>query len=206
MLAKNKVRISIFEEMNYHFPQVIINEAKKLHGHLAPGTIVGFKLALRALRELKPNPEDIIILTSETTRCIPDGLQCLSRYLLLNGGFHVYHRTYDVGKLAIQVSKNNQDCFRLILNDSYIRENKTLNAWVNLGMGIMLDQEQLQNELWNLDLDAAFNKKSFKKLLKPNLRGREAILCPICGEKTTQLAMIAQDGKLICKICAFFVK
>ncbi|OLS13008.1 MAG: hypothetical protein RBG13Loki_3368 [Promethearchaeota archaeon CR_4] len=133
----------MIDEMIHVFPPEIINEAVKMHGHLAPGIIVGFKLVLRALKELQPEKEDIIILTSETTRCIPDGLQSLSRYLLLNGGYHVYHRTYDVGKLAIQVSQDHEDLFRIILNNDYVQNNATLDAWVNLGNPCKLPAKQI---------------------------------------------------------------
>ena len=196
----------MINEILHHFPQEITSEAVKMHGHLAPGIIVGFKLALRALKELQPEKEDVIILTSETTRCIPDGLQSLGRYLLLNGGYHVYHRTYDIGKLAIQVTKNHKDLFRIILNEDYVKKNATLNAWVNLGNPCKLPAKEITDALWNIDLEKGLLKKPFMKRVKAGLTGKEAVDCPGCGERTTRLTMVLQDGIYLCKTCAFFQK
>ncbi len=196
----------MIDEMIQVFPQEIIDEAVKMHGYLAPGIIIGFKLALRALKELQPQKEDIIMLTSETTRCIPDGLQTLSRYLSLHGGYHLYHRAYDVGKLAIQVSKNHKDLFRIILNEEYVKSNVILNAWANLGRVRELDAKHVQVVLWDIDLDKGFLKKPFEKNIKANLAGKAAVDCPVCGERTTKLTMILQNGQYVCKTCAFFQK
>ncbi len=188
------------------FPKEIIDDAKNLHGHLAPGLIVGFKLALRALKELRPTKDDVVMLTSETTRCVPDGLQAVSRYLLGHGGFHVYFRVYDVGKLAIQVAKNHEDLFRLILNNDYIVKDPTLNAWANQGKCEKIPAKKIQDALWGIDIDKGIIKKPFKKVMKPNIEGKEVVTCPGCGEQTTRLTMVPHEGKVVCKACALFQK
>ena len=196
----------MIEELIRNFPQEIIDEAVKVHGFLAPGLIVGFKLGLRALKELQPDSEDIIVFTSETFLCIPDALQCMSRYLLLKGGYHVYPRTFDMGKLAIQIFKNQEACFRLILNENYIQKNEILNAWAYLGTGMKLDQKKLQKELWNVDIEAAITKKPFKEMLEADLAKKEIISCLVCGEQTALPSMVVQDGKTLCKMCAYLAK
>ncbi len=196
----------MIEKVIKNIPQETLDEAIKLHGLYAPGMIIGFKLAQRALKELQPRPEDIITLTSETILCIPDALQCLGRYLLLNGGFHIYSRTFDMGKLSIQVARNQKEFFRLVLNDTYIQENEILNAWANLGGGMKLDQEKLQKAMWNMDLDAAIIKKSFKEIPEADLAKKEIVTCPVCGEKTALPSMVVEDGKTMCKICKYSPK
>jgi formylmethanofuran dehydrogenase subunit E len=188
------------------FPKEIIDDAKNLHGHLAPGLIIGFKLALRALKEIQPSKDDVVMLTSETTRCVPDGLQAVSRYLLVHGGFHVYFRVYDVGKLAIQVSVNHQDRFRLIIDNDYIVNDPALNGWANQGKGEKIPAKEIQDALWGIDIDKGITKKPFKKVMKPNIEGKEVVACPGCGEQTTRLTMVPHGGKVVCKACALFEK
>ncbi len=188
------------------FPREIVDEAIKMHGHLAPGIILGFKLALRALKELQPPKEDNIIFTTETTRCIPDGLQCINRYLSQVGRYHVYHRTYDVGKLAIQVTKNHEDLFRLVLNETYVKQHPIVNAWANLGTFKKLPPKEVEDAMWAVDLDQGFLKKPFKKKIKASVKGKEIVDCPVCGERTLRLSMVLHDGQYVCKTCAFFQK
>ncbi len=188
------------------FPKEIVDDALKLHGHLAPGLIIGFKLALRALKEIQPTKDDVVTLTSETTRCVPDGLQAVSRYLLVNGRFHVYFRVYDVGKLAIQVNVNHQDQFRLIMNNDYIVNDPALNAWANQGNGEKVPAKRIQDALWGIDIDKGITKKPFKKVLKPHIEGKEIVACPGCGEQTTRLTMVPHEGRVVCKACALFQK
>jgi formylmethanofuran dehydrogenase subunit E len=181
-----------------------VDDALKFHGELAPGIILGFKMAMRALEEIEPSEEDSIVLTSETTRCIPDALQAVSRYLLVNGNYHVYTRTYDVGKLAIQVTKNHEDLFRLVLTDDYVQNNSALEAWAFLGKDKQVPAEEMRDVMWNIDIEAAFVKKSFVKRVKPEFKGKNVMPCPVCGESTSKLSMVEIDGQLICKTCAFF--
>jgi formylmethanofuran dehydrogenase subunit E len=189
-----------------HFPREIIDDALKLHGHLAPGLIIGFKMALRALKEVHITKDDALMLTSETTRCVPDGMQAVSRYLLLHGGYHVYHRTYDVGKLAIQVSLNHEDLFRLVLDNDYVKKDPVFNAWANHGKGNTMPAKKIEDTLWNIDIDKAFIKKPFKKIVNVPIEGKDIVACPGCGEQTTRLTMVQHDGKLVCKTCAIFKK
>lgn len=188
------------------FPREIIDDATRLHGHLAPGLIIGFKLALLALKELRIDKDDTIMFTSETTRCIPDGVQAMCRYLLVNGGYHVYLRTYDIGKLAIQVSKNHEDLFRIILDNEYIKKNPTLNAWANMGGCETVEAKKLEDALWAIDIDKAFLKKPFKKMLEPGAVDKAIVTCPGCGEQTAKMTMVEKDGKLLCKSCIIFKK
>ena len=189
-----------------NFPQEIVDDAIRLHRHLAPGIILGFKMALFALKELAPKPGDVVILTSETTRCIPDGIQALARYLLVHGGYHVYLRTYDVGKLSMQVTINHEykKDFRIVLNEDYLEENKEFYAWVYLDKDKQLELDALRDVMWEIDLDRAFTKVKFKKKIKPEFKGKQIIDCPSCGESTSKLSMIEHKGKLTCKTCVFF--
>lgn len=186
------------------FPEEIVEDALKFHGELALGIILGFKIAVRALKEIDPSVDDSIVLTSETTRCIPDALQAVSRYLLMNGNYHVYTRTYDVGKLAIQITKNHEDLFRLVLSDEYVQNNPALNAWANLGKDKQVSAEEMREVMWNINIDDAFVKKPFVKRVKPEFKGKNVLPCPACGESTSRLSMVDVDGQLICKTCAFF--
>lgn len=188
------------------FPKEIIDDAVKLHGHYAPGLIIGFKLALRALSELHPMNDDIVMFTSETTRCVPDGLQAVSRYLHARGGFHVYFRVYDVGKLAIQVANNHEDQFRLIIDNDYMKRDPVLNAWANQGKGDKIPAKTIQEALWGIDIDEGITKKPFKKVVRRDIEGKEAVACPGCGEQTTRLTMVRHEGKMVCKACALFQK
>ncbi|MHA1791601.1 MAG: FmdE family protein [Promethearchaeota archaeon] len=198
--------MTLISELLAKFPGEIVDDAIRIHEHLAPGIILGFKMAMLALRDLKPAPEDVIILTSETTRCIPDGLQALGRYLLLKGGYHVYSRAYDVGKLAIQVSINHDDAFRVVISEDYLKKNKDLHAWVYLPKEEQLPLEDIKKMMWGLDIDEAFEKKNFKKKVKPEFKKKLVIKCPSCGEATSRLSMIEKDGVPTCKTCVFFEK
>ena len=137
------------------FPQGVIDDAVRLHGHLAPGIILAFKMGMWVFEHVNPAPEDVVILTSETTRCIPDGLQAMARHLLVNGGYHIYTRTYDVGKLSIQVAVNKKDLYRLVLSEDYMQEHQDLYAWVYLDKDEQLPLEDLRIMMWQVDHRAA---------------------------------------------------
>ncbi len=197
--------MALIQDMIHHFPREIVDDAVRLHKHLAPGIILAFKMALRALQEIGSiDRDDIIVLTSETTRCIPDGLQTISRHMLVNGGFHVFTRTYDVGKLSIQVTKNYKDLFRLVLNEDYLAENKDLHAWVYLPKESQLDLDGIRKVMWDIDIEKAFVTKPFTKHVKAEFKGKNVVKCAICGESTSRTSMVEQDGKVVCKTCAFF--
>nr|MDO8084276.1 formylmethanofuran dehydrogenase subunit E family protein [Candidatus Sigynarchaeum springense] len=196
----------MIDDLIKNLPKEIIDDAVNMHGHLAPGLIVGFKLAQRALKEIRPTKDDVVMLTSETTRCVPDGLQVVCRYLLEHGGYHVYFRVYDVGKLAIQVAKNHEDQFRLIINNDYIKENPTLDAWANQGKCEKIPAKKIQDALWSIDIDKGIVKKPFKKVMRPDIEGKDIVACPGCGEQTTRLAMVTYKGGVVCKACALFQK
>lgn len=187
-------------------PDSIIEDAIRMHKHLAPGIILGFKMAARALKELTPSQKDLVMLTSETTRCIPDGLQAVSRYLLVNGGYKIYTRTYDVGKLSIQVSMNYKDAFRLVLDDHYTKQHEVLHAWVFLPKDDQTGLERIREAMWDIDINEAFTLLPFEKHIKPRFKGKNIETCPSCGEATNALSMITIDGRRTCKTCAFFEK
>jgi formylmethanofuran dehydrogenase subunit E len=194
----------MMDDLIANLPKEILDDATKMHGHLAPGLIIGFKLAQRALKEIRPTKDDVVMFTSETTRCVPDGLQSVCRYLLVHGGFHVYFRVYDVGKLAIQVTKNHEDQFRLIVNNDYVKADPTLNAWTNQGKCDKIPAKKIQDALWGIDIDKGIIKKPFKKVMKAHIEGKEIVTCPGCGEQTTRLTMVPSEGKVVCKACALF--
>ncbi|MHA1684419.1 MAG: FmdE family protein [Promethearchaeota archaeon] len=196
----------MIEQLLKEFPDSIIQDGIKMHEHLAPGIILSFKMALRVLKEINPAPENIVMLTSETTRCIPDGLQAMCRYFLLNGNYHIYNRTYDVGKLALQVTVDYKDMFRLVIDDAYLAEHKDLYAWVYLSKDKQLPLEEIKEMIWGLDIDKAFKKVSFSKKIKMEFKGKHVSNCPICGESTNELSMIEYEGQKMCKTCAFFEK
>lgn len=186
------------------FPQPVIDDAIRLHGHLAPGIILGFKMGMHVLELVRPSPGDTVILTSETTRCIPDGLQVMARHLLVNGGYRVYTRTYDVGKLAIQVTVNKKDLYRVVLDEAYVRDHPDLHAWVHLDKGQQLPLEDLRAMMWTVDHRAAFARKPFAKRIKAAVKGKQVEPCPSCGEATSRLSMVRDGDRMTCKTCAFF--
>lgn len=194
----------MIEKLIESFPQEIVEDAIRLHKHLAPGIILGFKMAMRALKELAPVEKDIITLTSETTRCVPDALQAVGRYVLQHGNFYLYFRTYDVGKLSIQATKNYKDQFRLVLNDDYLEKNKDFYAWVYLDKDQQRDLNEMRGVLWKININEAFDVVPFKKTIKPEFKGKQVIKCPVCGESTSRLSMIEHEGKITCKTCVFF--
>jgi len=187
-------------------PQDVIKEAIKIHGHLAPGIILGFKMVQRAFLEFSFGKDDVVILVSETTRCIPDGIQAISRHLLIHGGYSVYLRTYDVGKLAIQVNKNHEDLFRVTLNADYLTDHPVLYSWVYLSKSEQASLEDVRESMWCLDIRKAFKVASFRKRLKPEFKKKQILECPLCGEPTAVNSMIEYDGRLTCKTCVFFEK
>lgn len=196
----------VIQRVVEELPGEIVEDAIRLHKHLAPGIILGFKMVQRALKEVQPGKEDVVILTSETTRCIPDGIQAIGRYLLLNGGYHVYLRTYDVGKLAMQVTVNYKDSFKIVLADDYLQENKEFYAWVFLTKDKQLPLEELRDVMWSIDIDRAFTLQRFKKRIKKEFKGKNILFCPDCGEATARNSMILYKDRLVCKTCAFFEK
>ena len=188
-------------------PDEVVEDARRLHGHLAPGIILGFKIAQRALRDADPVEGDIVMLTSETTKCIPDALLATSRYLFAAEGWSVYCRTYDVGKLAVQVTVNHEDRFRLVLDEAYWLDHwPELHAWAFTNASGSHEAGGITDLMRDIDIDGSFLQRPFKKVVKLEFKGKQLEICPECNEATSRQSMIEMDGRLVCKTCAFFEK
>jgi formylmethanofuran dehydrogenase subunit E len=193
-----------------NLPDEVVEDARQLHGHLAPGIILGFKMAQRAFRDIQTGlvDGDVIMLTSETTKCLPDAFLATSRYLFTKEGWGMYCRTYDVGKLAVQVTVNHEDRFRLVLDEACWQERwPELHAWAFINAsGSHAQESQLTDRMREIDIDRAFLQRPFRKAVKAEFKGKQLEICPECGESTSRQSMVEVDGRLVCKTCVFFEK
>lgn len=72
------------------------SDVVKFHGHVCPGIIFGYRMSVRALRELSTGAADEFVVIGETGRCPADGARVVTGCNEENGRLI----TLDVGKTA----------------------------------------------------------------------------------------------------------
>lgn len=215
-------------EMRKNIPKEIVDMASDIHGHISPGLTAGLKMLLYGLEQIEITPEDKVIVVSESVRCLQDANFAVCHYLINENNWRIYSRTYDVGKFSIQILKNfrkqrgkhkkgnhdnhgNQDkrkmeLFRVVLNPEKVKEYPMFWKWA-------YQQEKKKAPLKELvaDISRAIDEDIFEVIPFSgqmnefcHVVNKDLIKCPKCGESVERITAVDQEGKKICRVCAFF--
>jgi formylmethanofuran dehydrogenase subunit E len=117
--AANEPRIGPYSFDEY------VEQAKKFHGHAAPGLILGGIMVEAARRRL---PQGILYdAVVETKNCLPDAVQMLTPCTVGNG----WLRVLDLGRFALALfDKHEGDGFRVALDPECLEAFPEIAAWL----------------------------------------------------------------------------
>ena len=172
---------------------IAFEKARKFHGHVCPGIVLGTRLTLAGLRELGMNPHEHnrdLLVFMEIDRCGTDAVQAIT-------GCTLGHRTLkfrDFGKFAATfVDLATMRAVRVAVSEKSRAEHDLLDPKdVLTVLASAPDEEILKIEKVRVDLS------------DDDIPGRprKKSVCSSCGEHMMDGREIRGDGKTLCKNCA----
>jgi len=203
--------------MNHtHYAHLSLPDALKpcidFHGHLCPGLVYGYLVAMESLRlldESRSDDEELVAI-SENDACSVDALQVLLGTTAGKGNLTIHN----IGKNVYTVySRQVGKGFRFSRRNMYVYTGETpeifeaLETKVADGTATAAEKKQ-QKIMKTMDLlskppgevfdvtDAAIPEPAFAELAP-------SVACARCGELTMQTKMIQMDDALLCQPCAY---
>lgn len=202
--------------MNHtHYAHLSLPESLKpcidFHGHLCPGLIYGYLVAMESLRRLGESRSDDeeLVAISENDACSVDALQVLLGTTAGKGNLTIRN----IGKNVYTVySRKAGRGFRFSRRNTYVYTGENPELFDALESKVANEtatetERKQQKTLKALDLlskpvdevfavtDAAIPEPAFAELAP-------SVACAICGELTMQTKMIQKGGTLLCRPCA----
>ncbi|MCL5022706.1 MAG: FmdE family protein [Nitrospirae bacterium] len=180
----------------------LLEESVRSHGHLCPGQVLGVKMCMLGLREVRisdPKGKDrkSIIVFVEMDRCATDAVQSVT-------GCSLGRRTMkflDYGKMAATfLNLRTSKAVRVIAKEE--SRQKAKEYFPEIGnpyeaqleaYKIMPDQELFDAREVTLEVKAE------------DMPGRplRRIRCDSCGEYVQDMREVQRDGKVLCRSCAY---
>jgi formylmethanofuran dehydrogenase subunit E len=195
-------------QMRQNVPELIIRTAEDIHGHMSPGLATGFKMILFGLDQISISSQDKIVIVSESVRCLQDAAFSICVYLNQKNQWRVYPKTYDVGKMSIQIHKNHDkhtgggQLFRVVIDPENTKPYPLFYNWL-----YQFEREKVPMEDLLMDIYRAPDEKIFKILPFSgkmtdlcHIMNKNLEICPKCGEYTEKSTFFGE----ICRICAYF--
>ncbi|SCY60783.1 FmdE family protein [Desulfoluna spongiiphila] len=181
------------------------------HGHLCPGLVYGYLVAVESLRLLGEDRSDDeeLVAISENDACSVDALQVLLGTTAGKGNLTISN----IGKNVYTVySRQAAKGFRFSRRSTYAYTGDNPEVFLELekkvSAGTATAAEKKQQKLMKtLDLlakpveeifeitDAAIPEPAYAELAP-------SVACAVCGELTMQTKMIRQGSDLLCRPCA----
>jgi formylmethanofuran dehydrogenase subunit E len=188
------------------------SEVTKFHGHVCPGSAIGYKAAEAGLNELNSHisqDEEIVIIV-ENDSCAVDAVQVLTgctfgkgNLLFMDHGKQVYTFINRDINDAVRVSLKNS--FSV---DSLAPELGKLRALVNSGIATELEKADLKNmivDVSNEILEIPYNKMFDVEHVEVELPKKamifKSIICSKCGEMVSEHRSRIKNGKIVCIPC-----
>jgi len=184
-----------------------------LHGHYCPGSAMGVKAAVRAVKELKVKStgmEEVVAIV-ETNSCFADGVQMVTGCSLGNNAL-IYR---DYGKTAFTLVKRTGEGIRTSVLFDRVNQERSPEAnelWqkVVVKRSGTKDESRRLTELWK--------ELSFKVLEIPDeevldikkvnievpayARIFSSMKCSVCGENIMEPRARFKEGKPVCLPCS----
>ncbi len=194
--------------MRKKIPEIIIKTAEDIHGHMSPGLMTGFKMILFGLDQISITPKDKVIIISESVRCLQDAAFCISSFLIQENKWRVYPKTYDVGKISIQIHKNydrhsgNGELLRVVIDPDKVKSYTLFYNWLYQMEKKKAPLEELLNDINRAPDEEIFKVLPFSGKMTDlcHMMNKKLIKCPKCGEQTEKATFVGE----ICRICAYF--
>jgi len=184
----------------------------EFHGHVCPGSAIGYKAAEAGLNELKSNisQDEEIVTVVENDSCAVDAIQVLTgctfgkgNLMFMNHGKQVY--TF--------INRDTKDTVRISLKNSFSVDTMApklgkLRAIVNSGIATELEKEDLQNmiidvsdEILKIPYKKMFNVEHVELELPKKARMFKSVKCSKCGEMVSENRSRVNNGEIVCIPC-----
>lgn len=162
----------------YHFEDYL-KLVESFHGHIAPGLVLGGKMADIALQRI---PQGVLFdAICETSNCLPDAVQLLTPCTIGNGWLKIIH----LGRFALTFyDKYKGDGVRVFTDPDKLENWEEIKTWFfELKPKSEQDSEKLFEEIRQAGADLfGIQEVQIREqfLQKPHL-GKK-LVCPLCGE------------------------
>ncbi len=192
--------------------EVLLNKAKDLHGEVCPGVIMGTRMSIAAMKELNMDPlepNENLVVTVETDRCMPDAIQAIT-------GCTVGRRTLkcrDYGKfVATFVDVTTGEAVRVSAKDDLVDSTPGLWNWFENVAELAKEKnmpkvmEEKKSAIKKLSERPEEDLLSLMRLQIDDTEipgiPQHIITCSVCGEHVMDKKEIIVDDKPVCQFCA----
>ena len=188
------------------------SEVTIFHGHICPGSAIGYKAANAGLNELKSSisEDEEIVAVVENDSCAVDAVQVLTGCTFGKGNL-VFK---DHGKQVYTfINRNTNDAVRVSLNDSFSVDTlapqlSKLRALVNSGVATELEKADLKQmtvevseEILDIPNSKMFHIEHVEVDLPEKAKIYKSVKCSECGEMVSEHRSRVRNGKIICIPC-----
>jgi formylmethanofuran dehydrogenase subunit E len=202
----------VSDKNSMNIPIKSFSEVTKFHGHVCPGSAIGYKASEVGLNELlssSASDEEIVAIV-ENDSCAVDAVQVVTGCTFGKGNLIFV----DHGKQVYTFfNRRSEDAVRVSLKDSFSVDSLApklgkLRAQVNAGNANDLEKEDLKNmvvdvsnEILEIPYKNMFEIEHVK--IEPPKKARmfKSVKCSTCGEMVSEHRSRIQNGKTVCIPC-----
>jgi formylmethanofuran dehydrogenase subunit E len=188
------------------------SEVIKFHGHVCPGSAIGYKAVEVGLNELKSgsSQDEEIVAIVENNSCAVDAVQVLTGCTFGKGNLLFK----DHGKQVYTfINRNTNDSVRVSLNDSFsvdilAPQLEKLRGAVNSGIATDLEKadlkemtEDVSKEILEIPYNKLFHAEHIEVDVPKKARIFKNVKCSKCGEMVSEHRAIKLEGEITCIPC-----
>jgi formylmethanofuran dehydrogenase subunit E len=193
-------------------PMKSFSEVTKFHGHICPGSAIGYKASEAGLTELKSNSsiDEELVTIVENDSCAVDAIQVITGSTFGKGNLMFL----DHGKQVYTfIKRSSEDAVRVSLKDSFSVDTlapqiSKLRAKVNSGIASELEKADLDQmivdiskEILEIPYKEMFNVEHVQVDLPGKARMFKSIKCSECNEIVSENRSRVKNGKIVCIPC-----
>ncbi len=189
------------------------DEVTAFHGHVCPGSALGFKAATLGLKKLnssKSQDEEIVAIV-ENDSCAVDAIQVLTGCTFGKGNL-IFN---DFGKQVYTfLNRSSEEGFRISLKDSFEMDKldpelSVLRKKISSGTATTQEKEILKEKIsavtekiLQMDEKEIFQSEEVKMTIPPKASLFKSIKCTKCGELVSEHRTKELDGVKVCIPCS----
>jgi formylmethanofuran dehydrogenase subunit E len=190
-------------------------EVTKFHGHVCPGSVLGYRAAEAGMIELSPerSPDEELVTIVENDSCAVDAIQVVTGCTVGKGNL-IFQ---DHGKQVYTIIKRKDgQGVRISLKNSFdigeLEPNLTpLRKKVSQGKASLEEKEEFQSlmdsvtrKILDMPLDKIFTVKKVDADLPARAKIYPSLKCSKCGDTVSEHRCRVKEGNIICIPC--FIK
>lgn len=197
---------------NNDFKITPFSEVSEFHGHVCPGSAIGYKSAEIAIKELstKRGVDEELVCISENDTCAVDAIQVLTGCTFGKGNL-IFH---DYGKQSYTfINRETGDAVRIWMKESFSVDNIDPNLSKlreNVNSGIASASEiadlkkiidEVSNKIINLPAGKIFNVEHIKTEIPSKATIFKSVKCEKCGEMVSMHRAKNKNDHYFCIPC-----